>query len=211
MERVARPTSVSLLLFFSLLAMAATARSASSTVSRRTVTTDFIKSSCSATRYPALCVQSMSVYANAIKRSPRQMAQTALSVSLAQARSASAFIAKLSSTRGMRPRDRAAMKDCVENVSDSIDRLSQSIREMGSMGRTGSGSFQWHLSNVQTWVSAALTDDTTCVDGFAGPSMSANLRAAVKGRVVNVARVTSNALALVNRFAQKQSSSVKNP
>jgi pectinesterase inhibitor-like protein len=56
------------------------------------------------------------------------------------------------------------------------------------------------LSNVQTWVSAALTDANTCLDSIshdAGPTV----RAAVRKRVVYVAQVTSNALALVNRLA----------
>ncbi|XP_077245107.1 21 kDa protein-like [Tasmannia lanceolata] len=167
----------------------------------KTGTTDFIKTSCSATTYPALCVQSLSVYASTIQNSPRQLAQTALSVSLARARSASAFVSSLSNTKGMKSRDVAAIKDCVENMSDSVDRLSQSIRELGQISQAGGASFKWHVSNVQTWVSAALTDDTTCVDGIA--DMNGKVKAAVKGRIVNVAQVTSNALALVNRFAQK--------
>ncbi|MCI84932.1 21 kDa protein, partial [Trifolium medium] len=48
---------------------------------------------------------------------------------------------------------------------------------------------------------AALTDDNTCLDGFAGPSMNGNAKAAIENKVVNVTQVTSNALALVNRFA----------
>ncbi|XP_058104601.1 21 kDa protein-like [Magnolia sinica] len=191
-------STLSFLLSLLLLA-GSTSLAASSPV--RTSSTNFIKASCGTTLYPALCVQSLSVYANSIQQSPRQLAQAALSVSLARARSASAFVSKLSRSNGMQPRDLAAMKDCVENMGDSVDRISQSIRELGRVGRSGSGSFQWHVSNVQTWVSAALTDENTCVDGLAGPAKDGNLKAAVKGRVVHVAQVTSNALALVNRFA----------
>ncbi|XP_058085859.1 21 kDa protein-like [Magnolia sinica] len=205
MERVPRATIISVLLF-SLLCFESTALPAPSThqpVHKRTGATDFIKASCSATRYPALCVQSLSVYARAIRKSSKQLAQAALSVSLGRARSASAYVSKMSGAKGMRPRDHAAMKDCVENMGDSIDRLARSIRELGRTGRARSGSFLWHVSNVQTWVSAALTDENTCMDGFAGPAMSRNVRAAVRRRVVNVAQVTSNALALVNRYAKR--------
>lgn len=225
METALQPTNHYKLLFIFLLsslllAMVATAQSAAPMVQTmtsrarprpRTGPMDFIKANCGATRYPALCVQSLSVYAKDIQKSPRQLAHAALAVSLAHARSATAFVAKLSGAKGVRPRDHAALMDCVENMGDSVDRLGRSIREMGRVSRSGRGGFEWHMSNVETWVSAALTDESTCVDGFAGPAMSAYLRATVKRRIVNVAMVTSNALALVNRFAQRQGGIVYNP
>ncbi|XP_068650170.1 pectinesterase inhibitor 9-like [Aristolochia californica] len=168
---------------------------------RRAGTTDFIKSSCGATRYPALCVDSLSVYAPAIKRSSRQLAQAALAVSLSSARSTAAFMTKMSNGSRMRARDRAALKDCVETMGDSVDRLSKSMKELGQVGSRGS--FEWHMSNVETWVSAALTDENTCVDGFSG--VNDNVKATVRAKIVNVAQITSNALALVNRFAQRRS------
>lgn len=56
---------------------------------------------------------------------------------------------------------------------------------------------------METWVSAALTDETTCMDGFAGKGMDGKIKESVRAQVVAVARVTSNALALVNNFAAK--------
>lgn len=215
METILPSSKLVLVLLFSLIV--ATANSAEpmvQTLTRRTPTRtgpmDFIKANCGATRYPAVCVKSLSVYAKDIQKSPRQLAHAALAVSLARARSAAAFVAKLSGAKGMKARDHAAMRDCVENIGDSVDRLSRSIREMGRVGRSGRGGFEWHMSNVETWVSAALTDENTCVDGFAGPAMSASLRAAVKRSIVNVAQVTSNALALVSRFAQRQGGGASN-
>ncbi|KAJ9147765.1 hypothetical protein P3X46_029888 [Hevea brasiliensis] len=165
--------------------------------------TDFIKSSCKATRYPDLCVQCLSVYARAIQKNEHHLALSALSVSLSRARSAAAFVTKLTKVRGIKPREYQAVKDCIENMGDSVDRLSQSIRELGHMGRAVGQDFVWHMSNVQTWVSAALTDESTCLDGFAGRPMDGNVKVAIKRRVTNVAEVTSNALALVNHFGSR--------
>jgi len=95
------------------------------------------------------------------------------------------------------------VKDCIENMGDSADRLSQSVREIGHMGRAVGQDFVWHMSNVQTWVSAALTDENTCLDGFSSHLMDGNVKAAMKLRITNVAQVTSNALALVNHFASR--------
>ncbi|WJX55000.1 hypothetical protein P8452_40822 [Trifolium repens] len=162
---------------------------------------EFIKSSCRATRYPILCVRCLMRYASVIGLSERQLAMTALSVTISRTRSSASFVKKISKARGIKPREYSAIQDCIENMGDSLDSLSQSVRELVSIGHAVGEDFVWHMSNVQTWVSAALTDDNTCLDGFAGPSMNGNVKAAIKNRVVNLTQVTSNALALVNRFA----------
>ncbi|XP_014493182.1 pectinesterase inhibitor 9-like [Vigna radiata var. radiata] len=160
---------------------------------------EFVKSSCRATRYPVLCVHSLLAYAGVIHRSDRQLAMTALSVSISRTRSSALFLKKMSKARSMKGREWRAVQDCVETIGDSVERLKQSVRELG---RTGLGEdFAWHMSNVQTWVSAALTDDNTCLDGFAGSAMNGNVKSDITERVIHVAQVTSNALALVNRFA----------
>ncbi|CAN6716750.1 unnamed protein product [Malus baccata var. baccata] len=57
------------------------------------------------------------------------------------------------------------------------------------------------MSNVQTWMSAMLTDEETCTDVFDdvedGPP-----KTDVSNRVENVKKVTSNALTLVNSVAE---------
>lgn len=138
-----------------------------------------------------------------IRQNDQHLAQTALSVSLSRAQSAAAFVAKMTQVRGIKPRERQAVIDCIENMGDSVDRLSRSVKELGHMGGAVGQDFMWHISNVQTWVSAALTDETTCLDGFAGSFMDGNIEVAIRRKVVNVAQVTSNALALVNRFAAR--------
>lgn len=95
------------------------------------------------------------------------------------------------------------MTDCVEELSDAVDELRKSIEEMGQMGRSRSSSTNFGLmvNDVQTWVSAALTDESTCTDGFQGNAMNGKMKVEVRGRIVNIAHLTSNALALINRFA----------
>lgn len=197
---MARLGLISLLVIFHVVYMVGKAES---TPPRHSSSTNFIKASCRATQYPALCVQCLAGYAHSIRRSQRQLAQTALIVSLARVRKAEAFVAKLTKVRGIKPREYGAVKDCIENMGDSVDRLGQSVRELGHTGRAFGQEFTWHMSNVQTWVSAALTDETTCLDGFSGRFMDGNIKNAIRRRVNNVAQVTSNALALVNSFAAK--------
>ncbi|KAF3327130.1 hypothetical protein FCM35_KLT07248 [Carex littledalei] len=188
--------SLALLLNLTLLSMAAIHVTAVAPIQ-----SDFIRSSCKATRYPALCVQSLLTYAPSVRHSPRQLAHAALTVSLTRAQSTSAFIKQqFPKPDPARSRQAGAIKDCLDTMKDGVDQLRQSVQEMGHMGRIHTHRFRWHLSNVQTWVSAALTDTNTCLDSLshnAGPTV----RTAVRKRVVEVAQVTSNALALVNRLA----------
>ncbi|WVZ00843.1 hypothetical protein V8G54_026912 [Vigna mungo] len=164
--------------------------------------TNFIKSSCSATQYPALCVESLSVYAAAIQQDPHQLVQTALSLALNRTESTKTFVAKCNKFRGLKPREYAALKDCAEEISDSVDRLSRSLKEL-KLCKANGQDFAWHISNVETWVSSALTDESTCGDGFAGKALSGKIKDSIRGRMVNVAQVTSNALSLINQYAAK--------
>ncbi|KAI3453604.1 hypothetical protein Pfo_010267 [Paulownia fortunei] len=161
--------------------------------------TDFIKAECRATLYPALCIQCLSIYSSTIDKSQKQLAQTALSVSLSRAQSAASFISKMARMRGLKPIEYRALKDCVENMANTVDQLSLSVKELGGMRRD----FDWHESNVESWVGAALTFENTCLDGFASPMMDGNVKVSTRRRVLDCAQVTSNALVLVHRFAAR--------
>ncbi|CAI9093792.1 OLC1v1029370C1 [Oldenlandia corymbosa var. corymbosa] len=169
------------------------------------VTTPFIKEACRATRYYLLCIQCLTPFSKIVKQSERQIARVALAVSLGKARSAAVFVTKLASAKRLQPREYQALKDCMNNMADSVDQLNQSMQEMGRVNNRLAGQdFIWRMSNVQTWVSAALTDQNTCSDGFSGRYLyGAKFKVIVRRRVLYVAQVTSNALALVNRFASR--------
>ncbi|KAJ4829015.1 hypothetical protein Tsubulata_012901 [Turnera subulata] len=162
--------------------------------------TEFIRTSCSTTTYPKLCYSSLSIHAGKIQSSPQLLANAALNVSLSSAKSTSSMMLQLSHGQGMKPREVSAMSDCVEELSESVDELRRSIDEMSSSAKRLTD-FQLMINNVQTWVSAALTDESTCSDGFAGNAMNGKLKTSVREKIVNIAQLTSNALSLVNSYA----------
>ncbi|XP_050386924.1 21 kDa protein-like [Argentina anserina] len=187
------------ILFLLLALFTVTANSAYTTTA-----SNFIKTSCSATTYPDLCVQSLSSFSTAIQQNPRQLAQTALSVSLTRAQYAKSFVTKLTKFKGLTHKEYQAIDVCLEEMGDSVDRLSKSVDELKKMGKSSKGQdFIWHMSNVETWVSAALTDDNTCLDGFSSKAMDGKIKSSIRAQVLNVAKVTSNALALCNHFASQ--------
>lgn len=168
--------------------------------------TGFIEASCKSTRYPSLCVQCLSSYASVIRENEQALARVALSVTLSRARHAVAFVGGMSRSPGISPREFRAVRDCVANLGGSVDRLVQSIGEVDQMAKAAPGDedFNWHVSNVQTWVSGALTSENTCLDGFASRAVDGNIKTMVSSKVLDLTHVTSNALALMDRFVRRQ-------
>ena len=97
------------------------------------------------------------------------------------------------------------MKDCMEEVGDTVDRLNKSVEELKRVSGSKKKDFLWHISNVETWVSAAMTDENTCSDGFAGTALNGRIKSSVRARIVDVTRVISNALSLINKYAENHS------
>lgn len=91
------------------------------------------------------------------------------------------------------------MSDCVEQIGDSVDEIQRSIKKVE---HPGDSNFVSLMEDVKTWVSAALTDDDTCMDGFAGIAAGGKaVQGMVRRRILHVAQMTSNALALINIYA----------
>ncbi|KAJ8632218.1 hypothetical protein MRB53_025554 [Persea americana] len=163
--------------------------------------TEFIKTSCQVTRYPRLCSDSLLGYVNTIKTSPTELARAAMSVTLANLRSTSAVLSSILARRGLKPREVDATKDCIENISDSVDDLKKSLKEVDYLKGPN---FDFHMSNLQTWVSAAMTGEDTCMDGFSGHNMNGNVKMVIRSCVVKDMQLTSIALALINTLSSAQ-------
>ena len=54
------------------------------------------------------------------------------------------------------------------------------------------------IYDIKTWVSAALTDENTCTDGFDGVSVSKTVKNTIRKSILSVATPTSNALSLIS-------------
>ncbi|CAA6664808.1 unnamed protein product [Spirodela intermedia] len=169
--------------------------------------TEFIRQSCSATRYPSLCYSSLAGYAGAVGEDPTQIAHFAANNSLAQVSSLSYHVLLLyraAAAAGVDPRIAAALGDCAESLGDAAELTRQAAAELGLLAKAEGPELAWHVSNAQTWMSAALTNEDTCTDGFAATAAAATaggdvfMKADVARHVRRARRYTSIALALVN-------------
>uniref|UniRef100_A0A7N0TSS5 Pectinesterase inhibitor domain-containing protein n=1 Tax=Kalanchoe fedtschenkoi TaxID=63787 RepID=A0A7N0TSS5_KALFE len=172
---------------------------------------DFIRLSCRSTLYPDLCYQSLSPYNQTIQTSVKSMALTALTISLNATASASKTVRRISKQNRdkLSKREASAVADCVETVQDAVEELQDS---MAAMRDLEGPEFRFKVSNIQTWVSAALTDDNTCMEGIdedrvspSSPSTATGrdgeeVKRMIRSEIVNVAVITSVALALLSKL-----------
>ncbi|GAB2279966.1 hypothetical protein Dimus_014603 [Dionaea muscipula] len=202
------PTTVLLLLFSSLLLIYHhQAPAAGATL--YTAPGDFIRSSCNVTLYPELCYTSLAGYASAVKQDPGHLALVAIRVSLSHARQTASYISNLkNSSPSVDPAAASALRDCCSTFGDAIYQIRGSLTQMRKLGRgygsgSGSGSgygyeaWRFQVSNVQTWMSAAMTYEETCLDGFDDVDEGSTVKSEVFPWVVEDKEFASNALALI--------------
>ncbi|MCD7471594.1 hypothetical protein HAX54_012165 [Datura stramonium] len=164
----------------------------------------FIELQCNRTHYPSLCASSLAAHVNSTTQDPQEIAQAALKVSIVKAVYTKNYLKIVSKElKQKKAKEYQAVKDCLDQMSDSVSQLTNSFKEFQHMksAEYSEGDFAWCQSNVQTWLSTVLTDTYICMDGFYGYPMSGKVMAMIKARVLNVAQVTSNTLALFNGFA----------
>lgn len=153
---------------------------------------DYVEDACSVTRYRDLCIHSLTSFSNTAKKSPTRWARAGVSVTIGEVKRVSRYLAGLE-----RGNYKFALADCVECFQDTLDNLHKSL---GVLRRLTVSEFGTQVEDVTTWVSAALTDEETCLDGFEGQDKGRRFEGLIS-RVTNMTYMTSNALALVNKLA----------
>ncbi|KAM0836259.1 hypothetical protein ACQ4PT_062409 [Festuca glaucescens] len=165
--------------------------------------TSFVRAWCAGTEYPALCEATLFPYAAAVGTSPARLAWAALNATLAGAQGATKAMKAMAAGGHLAPVAAEAAGDCVSMLGDAVDMLRQSVEAMAEQAEEEEGQAtqqaKFRVDSVRTWASAALTDDSMCMEGFKGEA--AGVREAVRGHVVGPAHLTANALGIVNAMA----------
>ncbi|KAG8496559.1 hypothetical protein CXB51_007665 [Gossypium anomalum] len=156
----------------------------------------FIKSACNSTTYPKVCYKALSPSASSIKTDTDKLCSIALSFTLNATYNASSSIDSLSKMKGLSPSEKQIINDCAETTGEAIYELENSLKALANL--QGSDHKADEMSNLKTWVSAALTDEYTCTDEFDGQKVSKVVKNTIKKKVLNLAKLTSICLALFN-------------
>ncbi|KAL2509735.1 Plant invertase/pectin methylesterase inhibitor superfamily protein [Forsythia ovata] len=91
------------------------------------------------------------------------------------------------------PRAASALQDCCTLFDGAVHLIRDSLKQMGQLRGSGE-SLRFQISNIQTWMSAALTNEDTCEDGFEGVP-EGKMKTDVCDKAVMTKQMTSNALA----------------
>ncbi|KAJ8898618.1 hypothetical protein K2173_004231 [Erythroxylum novogranatense] len=166
----------------------------------------YVREACSVTSYQDLCVHSLSSFSHTAKRNPSKWARAGVSVTLGAVKSTSQYLYKLQTHKVMKGRDKLALSDCVELFQDAIDDLHKSL---GVLRNLDPSKFADQIEDVNTWLSAVLTGQDTCLDGI--QSRRSRRLKMLRSRVLRATYFSSNALALVNKLASTGLKRVSSP
>ncbi|KAF8032628.1 hypothetical protein BT93_D1524 [Corymbia citriodora subsp. variegata] len=198
---------------FFLLALALTAvcRLASRAPPRSSAVDDhhrdarsLIKSSCSSTLYPDLCLSQLtsspSSTSDAVK-TPKDVIALALNLTIAYVQHNYFAIKKVGAARrGLTVRERTALHDCLEMVDETLDEVRKTLAELLAYPSGGNKSVSELAEDMKTLLSAAMTNQDTCLDGFSHESADKKVREALLGGQTHVFHLCSNALAMVKNM-----------
>ncbi|KAL8230237.1 hypothetical protein R6Q57_000015 [Mikania cordata] len=153
-----------------------------------------VKSSCSSTTYPELCYSSIISHPDVTKKVKTQKDVIELAVNITQAAVRKNYfqIKKLSTRKGLTPREIGALHDCLQMVSETLEELEEVAR--GLEEYHSNESLRQHANDLKTLMSSAITDQETCLDGF---SQDKRLRKELEKGQVKVEKMCSNALAMI--------------
>ncbi|KAK9056256.1 hypothetical protein SSX86_027346 [Deinandra increscens subsp. villosa] len=175
----------------------------------------YLEAQCRTSIYHDLCVETLLPYVTKTILSPQQLAQVSLAVCLSKARQTKEYVAMVVKrfNESKRVGDNQAVEECLRQIDSGVSQITLSVKEFQRMGKDGEEKFVLHEGNVQSWVSAGLTDVDMCIDGISGDGIGGREKAMIKAKLLNVKQLASNSLSLFSRFASRHRAShiVKNP
>ncbi|KAF8032627.1 hypothetical protein BT93_D1523 [Corymbia citriodora subsp. variegata] len=196
--------------FFLALALTADCRLTSRDPPRSSVVDDhhrearsLIKSSCSSTLYPDLCLSqltsSSSLTSNAVKTS-KDVIALALNLTITSVQHNYLAIKKVAAQRGLTVRETTALHDCLELADETLDEVRETLTELLAYPNGGNKLVSELVDDMKTLLSAAMTNQDTCLDGFSHDSADKKVGEALLGGQLHVFHLCSNALAMIKNM-----------
>ncbi|KAG5600745.1 hypothetical protein H5410_032115 [Solanum commersonii] len=194
-------SKLKIVLIFSSILIIASAISAAVVVTVRSTTktgatvrhikpSQAISRTCSRTRFPTLCLNSLHEFPGALTASDAELVHISVNATL-QRFGKAFYMASDINSLVMDKRTRSAYESCLELLEDSVYLLSRSLTSVApGAGKSPPG----NNNDVQTWLSAALTNQDTCTEGFA--DVSGNVKDQMATNLKDLSQLVSNCLAI---------------
>lgn len=156
-----------------------------------------LKSACSITRFPEVCYSAVATSGTKV-RSQRDVIELSVNITITAVRENYKVIKKLTKRKGLTKREKTALKDCLETVDDTLDELEE-VQEDLELYPTKK-TLRQHADDLKTLLSAAMTNQETCLDGFSHDKADKHVREALKAGEVRVEKLCSNVLAMIKNM-----------
>ncbi|KAI3839893.1 hypothetical protein MKX03_025158 [Papaver bracteatum] len=161
-----------------------------------------LKSSCSSTLYPELCYSSIVTISGGVAeslRSKKDVIQLSINLTCAVVSQNYFTITKLIKYRkNLSHREKEALHDCLEMVDETLDELHEARDDLKVY--PSKKTLQQQASDLKTLVSAAITNQDTCLDGFSYNKADKIVRQALIKGQQHVHRMCSNVLAMIKNL-----------
>ncbi|KAL5579676.1 hypothetical protein UlMin_012118 [Ulmus minor] len=163
-------------------------------------THSILKSSCSNTLYPELCYSAIAKAPKGKKKVSSQKDVIELSLNLTITAVEHKFLAikKLTARKGLTKRGKAALHDCLEVIDETLNELHEVRDDLDLYPKKKS--LSQHADDLKTLLSAAITNQETCLDGFSHDNADRKLRKSLENGEVQVGHMCSNVLALIKNM-----------
>lgn len=159
---------------------------------------------CSSTLYPEFCVSSVSSFPGLSERPrPMEILKAVVNLSINAVKKAKARARSLSRP-GLDQRQRGALQDCFELFDNTLDELHGTLSDLKNATFM---SIPQHAADLETLMSAAITNQYTCIDSFT--LCKGNLKQNLLGGLKNISHLVSSSLAMVKNISAEASSLAK--
>ncbi|KAL6541351.1 hypothetical protein OROHE_011059 [Orobanche hederae] len=150
---------------------------------------DSLKKVCAVTRHPDSCFSSVSPLNSPPSSNPLRFFNLSLHASITEVASLKDLLAE----RKPEP----ALKDCAELFDDASSQLGRSAESI-CVGRGEKVLTDMKISDLKTWISAAMTDQVTCLDGL--EEMESTALDEFRVKVQRSQEYMSNTLTILNNI-----------
>ena len=197
-----------LIVFSSVLLVAAVIGIVAGVHSRKNSTDDveltagheILKSSCSSTRFPDLCFSAIATNPGVSKKvtSQKDVIEISLNITITAVEHNYFTIEKILEFKNLTKREKTALHDCLETIDETLDELREAVDDLEEY--PDKKSLTQHADDLKTLMSAAMTNQETCLDGFSHDDADKHVRELLLRGQMYVERMCSNALAMIKNM-----------
>ncbi|KAF8401172.1 hypothetical protein HHK36_014476 [Tetracentron sinense] len=159
-----------------------------------------LKSSCSTTLYPDLCYSAIATVPGATHKlsTKKDIIEISLNLTTTAVEHNYFTIEKLVASKNLTEREETALHDCLEMIDETLDELHKTADDLKEY--PNKKSLSQHADDLKTLLSAAMTNQDSCVDGFSHDGADKQVRQTLLQGQLYVHRMCSNTLALIKNM-----------